>query len=124
MPYFSRILRLPKRAAPISILTPGDGTLWTVETIKSNNLGSLADIIFDGSNMWASDMGAGKLYKIDLSGNIVQTVEVGGGPINLAFDGANIWAPNFESNTISIVQAATDFEGGGALIPLLAAFIL
>jgi hypothetical protein len=114
------------KSGSISIVTPGSATPWAVETVSAN-LGSIADIIFDGSNMWASDSGAGKLYKIDLSGNIIQTVEVGRGPICLAFDGANVWAPNYESNTVSVVRVATGdivttLKENGLSKPIAAAF--
>ena len=64
----------------------------------------LAGILYDGSNIWVTDYSAGKLFKLDASGNILQTVAVGSGPLYSAFDGANIWVPNIDDNSISVVK--------------------
>jgi hypothetical protein len=76
-------------------------------------------LVYDGSSMWVSDYGAGKLFKVNSSGNIVTTVSVGAGPNQPAFDGENIWVPNSLDSTISVVSAssakviATIIPGGG-----------
>jgi YVTN family beta-propeller protein len=63
-------------------------------------------ILYDGSNIWVTDSGASKLFKLEL-GSIVQTVTVGKGPENPAFDGVNIWVPNSGDDSITVVQAST-----------------
>jgi hypothetical protein len=64
-------------------------------------------ILYDGANIWATDILAGKLFKLDSNGAIVQTVTVGTNPRQPVFDGTNIWVPNTGSNTITVVRAST-----------------
>jgi hypothetical protein len=59
------------------------------------------------ANIWVTDFGAGKLFKLGAGGTITQTVSVGVGPVEPGFDGANIWVPNQTGNSITVVQAST-----------------
>jgi hypothetical protein len=79
----------------ISIVTPGT---WSVQTV-TEGLSSPAGLVFDGTNMWTTDLTAGTLLRLDSSGSVVQTVPVGSGPGQPTFDGANIWVPNRNSRT-------------------------
>jgi hypothetical protein len=84
-------------------------------------------LVYDGSNIWVTDLGANNLYKLDGSGNIVQTVSTGAGPAFPVFDGANIWVPNANDSTVTVVQASTGaivatLTGGGLSNPATAAF--
>jgi DNA-binding beta-propeller fold protein YncE len=87
-------------------------------------------IIYDGVNIWVSDDIAGsvdKLHKLDSSGNILLSVDVGAKPRLPAFDGANIWVPNESSNTVSVMRASTGIVlatlgGNGLDSPVQAAF--
>lgn len=90
----------------VSIVTPGVSTPWSVSTV-STGFSELAGILYDGTNIWVTDYIAGTLLKVDSSGTILQTVNVGDGPQFPAFDGINIWVPVFYSNTIMVVQAAS-----------------
>jgi hypothetical protein len=88
----------------VSIITPQSP--YTVTTV-STGFTTLIGILYDGAHIWVTDATAGKLFQLDAGGNIVQTVPVGLFPHYPAFDGANIWVPNFNSNSITVVQAST-----------------
>jgi YVTN family beta-propeller protein len=68
-------------------------------------------ILYDGANMWVADQGdtvnPGKLFKLNSSGAIIQTVTVGISPQYPVFDGTNIWVPNKDSDTVTVVRAST-----------------
>jgi DNA-binding beta-propeller fold protein YncE len=71
-------------------------------------------IIYDGANIWVTDVIAGsvdKLHKLDSSGAILLSVDVGDTPLHPAFDGTNIWVPNQFSNTVSVVRATGGLAG-------------
>src|SRR6185369_15141619 len=80
-------------------------TPTTISTGFSQPLG----ILYDGANIWVTDIGDGTLKKLDSSGGVIQTVSLGGAPQYPVFDGANIWVPNVISDTVAVVRA------GGAL---------
>jgi DNA-binding beta-propeller fold protein YncE len=87
------------------------------------------DILYDGANMWVTDSGTfpGKLFKLDSTGAIIQSVAVESIPLSPVFDGANIWVPNIDSDTVTVVRASTGavlatLEGNGLNTPLAAAF--
>ena len=110
----------------VSIVTPGATIPWTVTTV-STGFGSLGGALYDGSNVWVTDNGAGKLFKLDGTGAILQTVTVGVIPEYPVSDGANIWVPNYLSNSISVVRASSGavlatLTGNGLIGPLFAAF--
>ena len=65
----------------------------TVSTVTAG-FTKLIGILYDGANMWVTDSGAGKLFKLDSNGAIIQTVTVGSVPRFPVFDGTNIWVPN------------------------------
>jgi hypothetical protein len=64
-------------------------------------------LVYDGTQMWVTDYGAGTLLPITPSGAIGTAVTVGAGPEQPAFDGENIWVPNFLDSSITVVQAST-----------------
>ena len=88
----------------VSIATPGSSTPWTVTTVTTG-FGEPAGALFDGTHVWITDL-SGKLFKLDSSAAILQTVTVGATPFLPVFDGANIWVPNYDSNSISVVRAS------------------
>jgi hypothetical protein len=110
----------------VSIVTPGTTPPWTVTTVTtgfSEPFGAL----YDGANVWVTDLTAGKLLKLDSAGAILQTVTVGSGPQFPVFDGTNIWVPNSSSNSISVVRASSGavlqtLTGNGLNFPRAAAF--
>ena len=84
-------------------------------------------ILYDGARMWVTDIGAGKLLKLDSNGAIIQTVAVDNNPVFPVFDGTNIWVPNNSSNTVTVVRASTGavlatLSGNGLHGPRTAAF--
>ncbi len=99
------------QGSSVSIITPAPttpyppGNVTTVSTGFSHPRG----ILYDGANIWVTDDAAGALFKLDSSGNILQTVGTGLflNPQLPAFDGANIWVPDAGNNLIFVVQAST-----------------
>ncbi len=89
----------------VSIISPQPP--YNVVNTVTTGFAQPAGILYDGANIWVTDSYAGKLFKLDGSGNILQTVSVGASPLFPVFDGANIWVPNIEDNSITVVQAST-----------------
>jgi hypothetical protein len=113
----------------ISIITLGPVMVTTVST----GFTSVSGIIYDGANIWVTDNIAGtvdKLHKLDSTGAILLSVDVGNNPQHPAFDGTNIWVPNQDSNTVSVVRATgglagtvlATLNGNGLNLPFQAAF--
>jgi len=99
------------QSGSVSIVTL-DPTI-TVTTV-STGFGIPVGIIYDGTNMWVTDSSTGvvdKLRKLDSSGAILMSVDVGDDPEFPAFDGTNIWVPNFLSSTITVVRATGSLTG-------------
>ena len=110
----------------VSIITPGAVTPWAVTTVTTgftNPVGAL----YDGTNIWVTDGSAGKLFKLDSAGAILQTVTVGSIAQYPVFDGTNIWVPNASSNSVTVVRASSGavvqtLTGNGLSGPTNAAF--
>jgi len=108
----------------VSIITPGP-IPWTVTTVGTGT--QLIGAVFDGTNVWVTANAAGKLFKLDPAGGILQTVTVGSNPYHPTFDGTNIWVPNAFSDSVSVVRASTGvilqtLTGNGIAGPTAAAF--
>jgi hypothetical protein len=108
----------------VSIITPG--TPFTATDVMGFK--PLADIFYDGANIWVVETGfPGKLKKLDASATVIATVQVGHNPQNSVYDGTNIWVPNFNSNSVSVVRASdgvvlATLTGNGLSFPTAAAF--
>ena len=76
----------------VSIVTPASSPPWPVTTITSG-FSQPTGILFDGSNVWVTDQGAGTLLRLDAAGAILQTIPVVPSPDFRVFDGANICFP-------------------------------
>ncbi len=92
-------------AGSVSIVTLNPLSVTTVSTGFSSPIG----ILYDGANIWVTDQGTspGKLFKLDSSGAIIQTVTVGNNPFFPVFDGTNIWVPNQNSGSVTVVRVST-----------------
>jgi hypothetical protein len=90
----------------VSIITLQATTPYPVTTV-STGFNGLYGILYDGAHIWVTDAIAGKLFKLDSAGAILQTVPTGTFPEYPAFDGANIWVPNSADASITVVQAST-----------------
>ena len=113
-------------SASVSIITPGAAIPWTVTTVTTGFVHPI-NLVFDGASMWATDFSRHALLRLDPSGAVLQTVTVGDDPENPAFDGTNIWVPNLNSQSVSVVRAATgavlmELLGNGLYHPTAAAF--
>jgi hypothetical protein len=110
----------------VSIVTPTASLPWTVTTITvgfNQPVGSL----FDGSNLWVTDLAANTLLKLNSGGGILQTVTVGTTPVYPVFDGTNIWVPNAQSASVTVVRASSGvvlatLTGNGLVHPNTAVF--
>jgi hypothetical protein len=110
----------------VSIVTPGASIPWTVTNV-STGFSVPRGILFDGANVWITDAGADKLFKLDAAGAILQTITVGDQPVYPVFDGSNIWVPNSLSSSVSVVRASTGavlatLTGNNLTFPFSAAF--
>ena len=109
--------------ASVSRVNPDTGAVVSFTTGFTNPIGC----IYDGSSIWVTDAGAGKLFRLDTSGAIAQAVNVGLFPLQPIFDGTNIWVPNRDSGTVTVVRASTgtvlaNLNGNGLSGPGSAAF--
>jgi hypothetical protein len=116
--------RGPRRggAGSVSRVDPDTGGTTNIAT------GFLAcrGILFDGTNLWVTDVGDNELKKLDSNGNVIQTVFVLG-PQFPVFDGSNIWVPNNGPNSLTVVRARdgvvlATLNGNGLSFPWQAAF--
>src|SRR5258706_3408910 len=64
----------------VSIITPGATTPWSVTTVTTG-FSSLSGALYDGANVWVTDINLGAILKLDSSGAIVKTVTVGVQPL-------------------------------------------
>ena len=94
-------------AGSISIVTPSATIPWpaTTLTIGIGNSQPIG-LVFDGANVWATDLGLSTLVKLDAAGTVLQTVTVGAKPSFPGFDGTSIWVPNFDSSSVTVVRAS------------------
>jgi YVTN family beta-propeller protein len=84
-------------------------------------------IIFDGANLWVTDLGDNTLKRLDSNGTVIQTVPVGGAPRFPVFDGSNVWVPNSNDASVTVVRARdgivlATLTGNGLNGPVQAAF--
>jgi DNA-binding beta-propeller fold protein YncE len=90
----------------VSIIPILASTPYTVTNVSAGFTNPWS-LVFDGAHIWVVDAGAHKLFKLSAAGAILQTVAVGANAQFAGFDGANIWVPNFDDNSITVVQAST-----------------
>ena len=110
----------------VSIVTPTVSLPWTVTTVSAG-FNQPVGALFDGSNVWVTDLAADTLLKLNGSGGILQTVTVGNTPFNPVFDGTNIWVPNAQGASVTVVRASSGavlatLTGNGLDHPNTAAF--
>jgi outer membrane lipoprotein-sorting protein len=112
----------------VSIITPGATTPWTTTTL-SVGLGATSPwgAVFDGANVWVTDMGLNTVVKLDAAGTVLQTVTVGSFPGYPVSDGTSLWIPNFGSDSVTVIRASNGtvlqtLTGNGLGGPLTAAF--
>lgn len=94
----------------VSIITLNPTSVTSISTGFSKPTG----LIFDGSNIWVTDgsnSSSGKLRRLDSTGAILLSADVGIDPQFPVFDGTNIWVPNFNSNSVTVVRASGALAG-------------
>src|SRR5215469_120192 len=69
--------------------------------------GPTALTLDNNGNVWAAFFSGNYILQISTNCTVLQKIFVGSGPNGIAFDGVNIWVANFNSNTISKVNAST-----------------
>ena len=87
----------------------GSVSIVTESTLQTYSAGFTQPVglVYDGTQMWVSDYGAGQLLPVAADGTVGTPIPVGTGPEQPAFDGENIWVPNYFSNSISVVSASS-----------------
>ena len=96
----------PPGSVSIVTLEPTPTLPYPVTTITTG-FNSLLGVLYDGAHIWVTDAGAGKLYKLDPSGNIIQTVTVGVLSIRIQCSMAPIFGCRIVGdNSITVVQAS------------------
>jgi DNA-binding beta-propeller fold protein YncE len=110
----------------ISIVTAAATIPWTATTVTAGFVDPFG-LVFDGSNIWVTDLGPGTVLKLDSVGTILQTVTTGPNPQGLVFDGSSLWVLNSGSDSVSIVRASSGavlatLTGNGLAFPFRAAF--
>jgi hypothetical protein len=111
----------------VSLVSINSPLPWPV-SIKSAGFSHPTGILYDGNTMWVTDAGDDTLKKLDpIDATVTLLVPVGDNPQTPVFDGTNIWIPNFDSNSITVVRAATGavlatLTGNGLDQPFAAAF--
>ena len=113
-------------AASVSIVTPGPTLPWTV-TVRTSGFNQPEGVLYDGTDVWVTDFGAGTLLRLNASGSILQTVTVGTHPEFPIFDGSNIWVPVSGSDSLAVVRASSGavlatLTGNGLFDPISVAF--
>lgn len=72
-------------------------------------------LLFDGTNVWVSNLGSSNVTKIDAdTGNVVGTYATGNTPGGMAFDGTYLWIVSGAANTITKLVAATGQPAPGS----------
>jgi hypothetical protein len=109
----------------VSFVTPTASLPWTVTTVTG--FIEAAGILYDGSNIWITDLTAGTLLKLDGNAAVLQTVTVGSGPKFPIYDGSNIWVPNIFDASVTVVRASNGavlatLTGNGLSLTNAAAF--
>jgi DNA-binding beta-propeller fold protein YncE len=89
----------------VSIVTPGPSLPWTTTTVTAGFTAAYA-ALYDGSNIWVTDTGSDRLFKLDSNGAILQTVTTANDPHLPAFDGSNIWVPS-SGGVVTVVRASS-----------------
>jgi hypothetical protein len=115
------------QGSTISIVTPGTSLPWQVQTVSAG-FSSLFGILYDGHNIWTTDVVAGDLLKLDANGAVIQRVHTGA-PQLPVFDGSNIWVPVGGGSASSLVVVRISdgailktLTGNGLQNPYSAAF--
>ena len=99
----------------VSITTPAAATPWS-SVIVHADFGGYSGIVYDGTNIWVSEVDSSSIKRLDQNGNAMGTVVVGDFPESLVFDGTNIWVGHAGSNSvISVIRASTATPIAGLL---------
>jgi hypothetical protein len=91
----------------ISIVNPAASPPWTTTNITTG-FASPFGILYDGANIWVTDIGDFKLKKLDSTGSVIQSIDLGVNifPRHPVFDGTNIWVPTpgLSSSSVTVVR--------------------
>jgi hypothetical protein len=107
----------------VSIITPSATTPWAVTTVTTGFQFPYG-AAFDGQNMWVTDTGACALLRLDGSGAIAQTVDLGTASCPIyapVFDGSNLVVP--AGDVLQVVHANDGTLAASIPIPTGAALV-
>jgi hypothetical protein len=100
----------------VSKTDPDTGVVSTFTTGLTSPVG----IVFDGANIWVTDIGNDTIKKLSSAGAVLDTVPVGVDPQYPVFDGINIWVPNIAGQSVTVVRAlGTTATGANRVIATL-----
>jgi hypothetical protein len=88
-------------------------------TTVSEGISFPVTTLYDGANIWLTDLDGDMLKKLNSVGSVVQSISMGGSPQFPIFDGTNIWVPNLDGDSVTVVRVK-DALGN----PLAQAFVL
>jgi len=71
-------------------------------------------VIYDGNAFWVTDVGDNQIKRLNVNGQIQQSIVLGSHSYQPIFDGANIWIPCRDQNLVIVVKASN-----GSVIALL-----
>jgi hypothetical protein len=106
----------------VSLFDPATGAATNITTGFTEPVG----ILYDGANIWVTDVGDNTVKKLDAGGKVLQSLPVVS-PQLPVFDGSNIWVPNNTSNSVTVVRVRdgmvlATLTGNGLNGPVQAAF--
>jgi hypothetical protein len=100
----------------VSKVNPVTGNVTTFTAGITNPRG----ILYDGSSIWVTDSGEGKLQKLNSDGTVALSIRIAFGLGAPIFDGTNIWVPVANGSDLVTVVRVKDSGGN----PLAAPFVL
>jgi YVTN family beta-propeller protein len=91
-------------AQSASAATP---SLYSFTVAVGDSKSTANAVLFDGQFFWVAvqGRGGGTLKKLTTTGALLASAPVGVSPIEMAYDGVDIWVTNYDSSSISIVDA-------------------
>ena len=107
----NRVYQTPATTDNITIIADeNENTSFEIDTLAGDKkttieLGNcdIADITYDGTNLWACDWSNQKIYKINTNGEILKEIDTSPDqPTGITYDGTNLWITTFLGKLIKM----------------------
>jgi glutamine cyclotransferase len=86
-------------------LDPINGTV--LDQIAVPDASRTSGLAWDGSTFWTTDPTADAIHRVDLSGNILKSINApSGGSVGLAYDGSSLWDVDWSSDDLHKIDPA------------------